>query len=169
MSIYGIDLHSDRITVATMVVTEDRVQEKLATFIFKEESYQKFLSSLRSDDYALIENSTNAFWFYDQVAPRIKACFVYDTNDIRSSGNKNDKIDARHLARKLSYYLLMGAKKEDLPTVHIPDAEIRELRGLVYDLPAVQQDEGSDEKPYPLDLEAKRDLHRSRGYRPEGI
>jgi len=130
MSIYGIDLHSDRITVATMVVTEDRVQEKLATFIFKEESYQKFLSSLRSGDYALIENSTNAFWFYDQVAPRIKACFVYDTNDIRSSGNKNDKIDARHLARKLSYYLLMGAKKEDLPTVHIPDAEIRELRGL---------------------------------------
>jgi transposase len=55
---------------------------------------------------------------------------VYDTNDIRSSGNKNDKIDARHLVRKLSFYLMMGERKKDLPSVYVPDAEIRELRGL---------------------------------------
>jgi transposase len=130
MSIYGIDLHSDRFTVAKMVVKGDRLHEVVATYSFKEVSYQKFLGSLCDSDYVLVENSTNAFWFHDQVADRVKACFVYDTNDIRSSGNKNDKIDARHLVRKLSFYLMMGERKKDLPTVYVPDAEIRELRGL---------------------------------------
>ena len=56
----------------------------------------------------MVENSTNDLWFHDQVAERVKACCVYDTNDIRSSGNKNDKIDARHLVRKLSLYTYDG-------------------------------------------------------------
>jgi transposase len=113
-----------------MMVKNDKVYEVVSTYSFKNESYERFLGSLREDDYVLVENSTNAFWFHDQLAGRVKACFVYDTNDIRSSGNKNDKIDARHLVRKLSFYLMMGERKKDLPTVYVPDAEIRELRGL---------------------------------------
>jgi len=130
MNAYGIDLHSDRFTVAKMMVKNDKVYEVVSTYSFKNESYERFLGSLREDDYVLVENSTNAFWFHDQLAGRVKACFVYDTNDIRSSGNKNDKIDARHLVRKLSFYLIMGEREKDLPTVSVPDAEIRELRGL---------------------------------------
>ena len=130
MNAYGIDLHSDRFTVAKMMVKNEKVYEVVSTYSFKNESYERFLGSLREDDYVLVENSTNAFWFHDQLVGRVKACFVYDTNDIRSSGNKNDKIDARHLVRKLSFYLVMGERKKDLPTVYVPDAEIRELRGL---------------------------------------
>ena len=55
---------------------------------------------------------------------------MYDTNDIRSSGNKIDKIDAKKLARKLTSYVTMGENKEDLPLVYVPDPGIRELRGL---------------------------------------
>lgn len=130
MSCYGIDLHSDRFTVARMVMKEDKLQEVVSTFTFKEESYAKFMGSLTESDYVLLENSTKAFWFHDQVRPRVKACLVYDTNDLRSSGNKTDKIDGRHLVRKLSFYVAMGERNQDLPTVYVPDAEIRELRGL---------------------------------------
>jgi transposase len=130
MSFYGIDLHSDRFTVARMVLKGEGFQETLGTYTFEERLWKKFKDSLSPKDYVLIENSTNAFWFHDQVAPEVKACYVYDTNDIRSRGNKTDKIDARQLARKLAYYLAMGEKKADLPMVYVPNAEIRELRGL---------------------------------------
>jgi len=130
MSVYGIDLHSDKFTVAKIVVKNEQFHEVISTHSFKAESYERFLGSLREDDYVLVENSTNAFWFHDQVAGRVKRCFVYDTNDIRASGNKTDKIDARHLLRKLSFYLVMGEREKDLATVYVPDAEIRELRGL---------------------------------------
>ena len=130
MSFYGIDLHSDRFTVAKMVLKEEGFQETLGTYTFEERSWKKFRDSLSQKDYILVENSTNAFWFHDQVAPRVKACYVYDTNDIRRSGNKTDKIDAKKLARKLAYYVAMGEKKEDLPSVYVPDPGIRELRGL---------------------------------------
>jgi transposase len=36
----------------------------------------------------------------------------------------------RHLVKKLTYYLMWGRRDEDLPTVYVPDVEIRELRGL---------------------------------------
>jgi transposase len=78
----------------------------------------------------LVENSTNAFWFHDQLSGRVKACLVYDTNHIRSTGNKNDRADARQPVRKLSYYLMMGQQRKDLPTIEVPPTQIRELRGL---------------------------------------
>ncbi|HVO93509.1 MAG TPA: transposase, partial [Terriglobales bacterium] len=102
----------------------------LGTFQFEQESWKKFKDALSQKDYVLIENSTNAFWFHDQLAPKVKACYVYNTNDIGSSGNKTDKIDAKKLARKLTSYVAMGENKEDLPLVYVPDAGIRELRGL---------------------------------------
>lgn len=40
------------------------------------------------------------------------------------------QLDAEHLVKKLTYYLMRGRREEDLPTVYIPDAEIWELRGL---------------------------------------
>ena len=85
---------------------------------------------MSKDDCVLVENTFNAFWFYDQIDERVDTCLVYNTNVARAEGNKTDKIDARHLVKKLTYYLMWGRREEDLPTVYVPDVEIRELRGL---------------------------------------
>ena len=61
----------------------------------------------------------------------MKACYVYDTNQLRTEGNKNDKIDAEKLAKKMGYYVTMGRDTDDLPTVYVPDGKVRELRGLL--------------------------------------
>ena len=79
----------------------------------------------------MIENTTNAFWFHDRVSERVHTCYVYDTNQERSEGNKTDKIDAEKLAKKLGYYVLMKDDQDDLPTVYVPEVEVRELRGLL--------------------------------------
>jgi transposase len=102
----------------------------METYPFTGKPYQGFLESLKKEDYVLIEATTNAFWFYDQVVARVKACYVYDVNKGRTEGNKTDKIDARKLAKKLMYHVVMGEAKKELPTVYVPAPAVRELRGL---------------------------------------
>ena len=59
------------LTVARMVLKEEGFQEiLLGTFHFEQESWRKFKDALSQKDYVLIENSTNAFWFHDQLAPK---------------------------------------------------------------------------------------------------
>ena len=130
MSFLGIDLHSNRITVARLAVKDEAFETITKTYNFEQESFKSFLDSLSENDYVLVENTFNAFWFYDQIAERAKECLVYNTNEARSRGNKTDKIDSRHLVQKLGYYFMMGERKEYLPTVYVVDAEIREIRGL---------------------------------------
>lgn len=130
MSFLGIDLHSNRITVATLAVKDEAFETITKSYNFERESFQRFLDSLSKNDYVLVENTFNAFWFYDQIAERVKECLVYNTNEARSRGNKTDKIDSRHLVQKLGYYFMMGERKEYLPTVYVVVAEIREIRGL---------------------------------------
>ena len=96
----------------------------------EEESFKKFLGSLNKDDYILIEASTNSFWFYDQVIPYVKECYIYNIIKGRNDGNKTDKIDSRALAKKLAFYVLLG-EEFDLPLVYVPNKEARELRSLV--------------------------------------
>ena len=129
MSYLGIDLHSNRFTVEKIILGKTVETEK-NTYGFDEKSFGQFKESLSKDDCVLVENTFNAFWFHDQIADQIDTCLVYNTNVARTEGNKTDKIDARHLAKKLTYYLMWGRREEDLPTVYIPGAEIRELRGL---------------------------------------
>lgn len=130
MGFLGVDLHSDRFVVARAVFEGETMSTRMETHTFEGKSYQGFLESLKKDDYVLIESSTNSFWFHDQLADRVKACYVYDVNKGRAEGNKTDKIDARKLAKKLTYYVLMGGTKDDLPTVYVPAPKVRELRGL---------------------------------------
>jgi transposase len=101
------------------------------TYTFESDRFQRFLESLHNDDYVLIENTSNAFWFYDQIKDCVKACYVYDTNELRTDGNKTDKIDAEKLAKKLGYYITMGCEEKDFPTVYVPEEAVRELRGLL--------------------------------------
>jgi len=129
MSYLGIDLHSNRFTVEKMILGKT-VETERNTYGFDETSFGRFKESLSKDDCVLVENTFNAFWFRDQIAERVDTCLVYNTNVARTGGNKTDKIDAKHLVKKLAYYLMWGRREEDLPTVYVPDAEIRELRGL---------------------------------------
>ena len=101
MSFLGIDLHSNRITVARLAVKDKAFETITRTYNFEQESFKSFLDSLSENDYVLVENTFNAFWSYDQIAERVKECLVYNTNEARSRGNKTDKIDSRHLVQKL--------------------------------------------------------------------
>jgi len=116
--------------VARLSVKDDAFETTTRTYTFDRLSFDSFLESLSKDDYVLVENTFNAFWFYDQIAGRVKECLVYNTNEARSRGNKTDKIDSRHLAQKLGYYFMMGEHKEYLPTVYVVNEEMREIRGL---------------------------------------
>ena len=130
MSFIGIDLHSDCFTAAYIIVKDDKLDTKTISYRLDEKSLESFKSKLTKTDYVVVETSTNAFWFHDQVIGLVKACYVYNTNKARQEGNKTDKIDAGKLARKLAYFICMGGNEEDLPTVYVPDKEVRKLRSL---------------------------------------
>jgi transposase len=129
MSYLGIDLHSNRFTVGKLALGKT-IETVRNTYGFDETSFGRFKETLGKNDCVLVENTFNAFWFRDQIADQIDTCLVYNTNVARAEGNKTDKIDARHLVKKLTYYLMWGRREEDLPTVYVPSPEIRELRGL---------------------------------------
>lgn len=131
MAFIGIDLHTDRLTEARLSAENEKLTISKHTYTFDRDPFQRFLDSLHTDDYVLIENTSNAFWFHDQIRDRVKACYVYDTNELRTNGNKTDKIDAAKLAKKLGYYITMGCEEKEFPTVYVPEETVRELRGLL--------------------------------------
>jgi transposase len=131
MRFIGIDLHSDRFTAAAMEIQDRTMKMGIRTYSLQGPSWRQFLQGLGPEDYLLVEASTNSFWFHDQVAGVVKTCYVYNTNDIHSGGNKTDKIDAKLLAKKLAYSLVMGGADGKLPTVYVPDQRVRELRALL--------------------------------------
>ena len=130
MAYLGIDLHSNNFKVAKLETLGKEGIVEESTYTMEEESFKKFLGSLNKDDYILIEASTNSFWFYDQVIPSVKGCYIYNIIKGRNDGNKTDKIDSRALAKKLAFYVLLG-EEFDLPLVYVPNKEARELRSLV--------------------------------------
>ncbi len=129
MACLGIDLHSNNFTVCRLEISGEKKEPRKSRYFLDQESIIKFLETLSKDDYILIEASTNSFWFYDIVRPFVKDCFVYNVNEGKNGGNKTDKIDARKLAEKLAYFILIG--DEDFPLVYVPSIEARELRSLV--------------------------------------
>lgn len=93
-------------------------------------SFKKFKESLSKDDYVLIESCSNAFWLYDEIKDLVKKCYVLNTIKFRSMSNKHDKIDARKLVKKLAFFVMHDADDDDMPTIFIPEKEVRELRSL---------------------------------------
>lgn len=127
----GVDLHSDSLLFREMAMDEQgKFKTTLHHYKLHGESFKEFLDYLKPDDYILLEASSNAFWFHDQVIPRVKECYVYDTNKARREGNKTDKIDTGKLAKKLAFHLLMKGTEDDMPTVYVPELKARELRSL---------------------------------------
>ena len=131
MAFIGIDLHFDRFTEARLSPGNGKLSMTKHTWTFDAEPFRRFLDSLSADDYVLIENTSNAFWFHDLIIDHVAACYVYDTNELRTDGNKTDKIDAEKLAKKVGYYVTMGGDEREFPTVYVPEESVRELRGLI--------------------------------------
>ena len=130
MNFLGIDLHSNRFTVAQMTKTVGKTCVKTVTYDLQGASFHRFLDSSHPEDYVLIENSTNAFWFHDQILDRVSECYVLNTAKLTRSGNKTDKLDAKKLVTKLAYFTICDGTEDDMPTVYVPDPKVRELRSL---------------------------------------
>ena len=125
---YGIDLHSDNLKAA--VLGNDENEPVIMRSSLEPEHFEKFLKRLSKEDYIAVEASTNTFWFYDQVKPFVRECYVIDPGKFALVSNsmvKTDKRDAVSLVRMLKYSVITG---EPLHTVYIPNIEVREIRGL---------------------------------------
>lgn len=127
MAYMGIDLHADTFTVVWRKDLRANSSETLCKYYVSR--MKQFIETLKKTDYILIESTTNAFWFYDQVTPFIKDCIVLNTNKFKTEGNKTDKIDARKLLEILTYHSFLG-KRNKIPSVYVPSFEVREIRGL---------------------------------------
>lgn len=127
MKCYGIDLHSDNFITYTEDIFNDNETRQTKKYYLEELS--KFKAKLNKDDHVAIEATTNAFWFYYQIKPYVKNCFILDTNKIVLNGNKTDKIDAQKIFNILAYYVYIQ-KLKNIPKVYVPPEKVIELRNL---------------------------------------
>lgn len=134
MAFYGIDLHTDSFVAARLSVGKNaKINSspiKVTKYYLQDESFQRFKESLTKEDYVIVEACTNAFWFYDQIKDLVKECYILDVNKYNANNKKTDKFDAKKLAKKLAYYVIVGGDEDDLPLVYVPPKKVRELRAL---------------------------------------
>ena len=128
MTLWGIDLHTNNITVCFFDPAKEQ-KRTTRTYPLAGKGFKRFLACLRKDDYIAIETTGNSFWFYEQVKPYVKECFVLNTHKIKLDGNKTDKIDSSKILDYLCYYLLIVGL-EEMPNVFVPSREVQELRGM---------------------------------------
>lgn len=131
MRFLGVDLHSDTLVVTILKAIDGKAKSIRKKYHFKDNDLSEFIKILTTEDYVVVEASCNAFWFFDKIQAHVKECFVYDSNKLKKQGNKTDKIDSKLLADKLMYYIFTGKERKAMPTVYVPEKEIRELRSLV--------------------------------------
>ena len=132
MVFYSIDLHTDSFVTAKITVENGKIDSSpiKTSKYYLNDSVEQFKNLLTKEDYVLVEACSNAFWFYDQIKALVKECYVLDVNKYKASINKTDKIDTKKLVKKLVFYVLMKGDQNDLPLVHVPPKEVRELRAL---------------------------------------
>ena len=130
MRYFGIDLHSDCMTVASQELVEGVWKTRTYSCSLSGSAFQRFLGSLQKDDLILVEATTVSFWFYDQVIDRVDACNILNTHQLDSYGNKTDKIDAKRLVRILAYNEQMEPEPQRRPYIYVPAKEVRDLRAL---------------------------------------
>ena len=87
---------------------------------------------LHPTDAVVLEATTNAWTFYDQVAPRVGRAVVAHPGLVKviaSARVKTDNRDVLHLARLLAAN--MTEVTLVIPEVWVPPLEVRELRALL--------------------------------------
>ncbi len=68
MKFLGIDLHSNAFTVGICHLIDGMEKITLKIFYITKASMELFFKLLDKETYVVIEASTNAFWFHDQIA-----------------------------------------------------------------------------------------------------
>ena len=122
----GLDIDAKKIVAC---VVQNGKEDEYATIDSDIASLRKYLRMQKKDKVpvnATFEISGSAGYIYDQIYDEVddlqivnphKATWIYRTN------KKNDKIDARKMARLYQF--------GELPTVHMPKKEIRDWRRTI--------------------------------------
>lgn len=130
MRYYGIDLHSNNMTVAVQELIDGVWKMRTFSISLFGPIFRSFLDGLRKEDLILVEATTLSFWFYDQVIERVGACNILNTHQLDHYGNKTDKIDAKRLVKILIYNEQMEPELQKRPYIYVPAKEVRDLRAL---------------------------------------
>jgi transposase len=123
---HGIDRHKRFSTIS--VVNRSGAEIRLIGVC---RNLRAYIETLGSQDAVVLEASSGAFWWADQVEFQGAQCYIlnpYRFKIIKDSWNKTDKRDARNMVRALWVTLVTG--EFGIPTVYKPQPIIRELRKL---------------------------------------
>jgi len=128
MAYIEVDLHSDKFTAA---FRNKRSEDTLKSYYLNNSEIENFKRNLKKDDYIFLEASTPTFAFTDLLKGMVKKTIVIDPLKFRAiadSSKKNDKVDARQLAKMGKYHVETG--ENFLPEVYVVEKRIRKLRSL---------------------------------------
>ncbi|MBN1858164.1 IS110 family transposase [Candidatus Bipolaricaulota bacterium] len=92
---------------------------------------REYIGALGPGDAVVMEASTGAFYWADEVEARGASWFILDPHKfkiIKESWNKTDRRDAGNMAKALWVHLITG--EFGIPTVYKPEGVSRELRKL---------------------------------------
>ena len=123
---HGIDKHKKYSTISVLNRQGEEVDFRQKCYDLKE-----YIENLGPEDAVVIESSTGAFYWADQVEFRGALCYVIDPYKfriIKDSWNKTDKHDSRNMVKALWVYIVTG--EFGIPTVYKPDVVVRDLRKL---------------------------------------
>jgi transposase len=120
----AVDLHKDYVVVGGV---NARLEVVLTPRRIELEAWPRWAQAhLRQTDALVVESTSNAWDFYDQVAPLVGQAVVANPRLVKliASGRvKTDKVDTLSLAKLLATGFI--------PTVWVPPLEVREARGLL--------------------------------------
>ena len=122
---HGIDRHKNYSTVSVL----DRDGQELR--FLRSFDLKNYLKDLCENDAVVLEASCGSFYWADRIEEKGAICFVLDPMRFRiitDSWNKNDRQDARNMAKALWVFLVTG--EFGIPTVYKPCETIRTLRRL---------------------------------------
>lgn len=120
----AVDLHKHCVVVGGLNARQEIVLPPRRVELSVWPAWAK--ANLRFSDVLVVEATTNAWDFYDQVSPLVGRAVVANAGKIASlvkTRVKTDRVDVLKLARLLAAGMI--------PEVWVPPLEVRELRALV--------------------------------------
>jgi transposase len=129
MNVVALDAHSRSIAAASLDLGARGARTVVRRFSTDPTGIQKLAMQLYPEDVLLLEASTNSFWLHDQLSGHVNRCHILNTRKVTLQGNKSDSLDAKRLVQLLATHVTL-ATEDEMPTVYVPKAEIRELRAL---------------------------------------
>ena len=120
----AVDLHKDYVMVGGVTARQEVI---LPPRRIELEAWPRWAqANLKPADALVVESTSNAWDFYDQVSPLVGQAVVANPRLVKliaSARVKTDKIDTLALAKLLAANLI--------PEVWVPPIEVREARGLL--------------------------------------